>query len=746
MVADFARHAGTMVRRRLRLAPAPVFSLPAVRSGIFSVRFGLVVSFACCVFYTGCGLSTSTSTSPNGKNTPATATISGAISPAADGGGVTVTLSGVVALSGAASATTVADASGNYSFPALANGSYSITPTKSGFGFSPTVEAVTVSGTNVSTINFTAKATSAPSYSISGTISSAPNSGVIVTLSGDASASTVADAAGNYSFPALPNGSYSVTPSQSGFGFAPTVQAVTLNGANVSSVNFTADATSGPSYTISGTINSAPNSGVTVTLSGAATAATVTDASGNYSFPALANGSYSITPSQSGFGFSPNTQAALVNGASVTGMNFTASTVISTPAIPATFFAVSDTYAGDPPQISYGAMGHPIQLVWETSEQSKGVFDFSSFDALAGIAPTDTDGTALIDLTLGMTPGWATSQQTTCRTEGSVNAVGCTAPPDNIQDWTDFITALMNHYNGVNAPHIKYYELWNEADPNSTYWTGTAAQLEQLAAAAYPIIKRDGHSLVIAPSMAGNVYSTGPYATLTFLASYLAAGGSDNADIAAFHGFIADMTLVPYPLPTEPCSATDTTCGGSITAQVAAYRQVLDQNGMTGKPLFNTEGGFEGADIPDMDTKAAWLAQYYALQASMYNSAQIQFVSWFTWGGDAQLAGSLETDSHQPSEVGIAYTQVFNWLVGRSLASPCSNSGNLWTCALAGTNGYQAEIIWDASQTCSGGTCTTSNQSVASIYVRYQDVAGNSTTISNQTVPVGLKPILLENQ
>jgi hypothetical protein len=619
----------------------------------------LVVSFVCCLAFSGCGLSTGPSeNTTSGSNAKSTATVSGTLSPAANGSGATVILSG------AASASTVVDASGNYSFPALGNGSYSMTPSKSGFGFSPAVQAVTVNGANLSGINFTANAISAQSYSISGTISP------------------------------------------------------TANG-----------------------------SGAIVTLSGAANASTVADPSGNYSFPALENGSYSVTPSKSGFGFSPNTQSANVNGANVTSVNFTASSLISAPPIPGTFFAVSDTTAGDPPKISYGVMGHPIQLVWQTSEQSKGVFDFSNTDSLASIAPTDSHGTVLIDLALGMTPPWALpiTGTSTCRTDAA-GSIGCTAPPDNIQDWIDFITALVNHYNGINGPHIKYYEIWNEADPNSLYWTGTAAQLAQLAAAAYPVIKQDSHSFVLTPSMAGNVYSTGPSSTVPFLTAYLAAGGNQNADIFAFHGFVAELTLVPYPLPTQDCSASDHTCGGSITAQVSAYRQVLDQNGMSGKPIFNTEGGFEGADIPDMDTKAAWLAQYYALQAGMYNSAQMQLVSWFTWGGDSELAGSLETDDHQASEVGIAYDQVFNWLVGRSFSSPCSNSGTLWTCLLTGPSGYQGEIIWDASQSCANGTCTSSNQPIVSTYVEYRDLAGNTTVISDQTVPVGLKPVLLDNQ
>ena len=52
--------------------------------------------------------------------------ISGTISPALGGAGATV------ALSGTSSAQTTADANGNYSFSGLANGSYTVTPSKSG--------------------------------------------------------------------------------------------------------------------------------------------------------------------------------------------------------------------------------------------------------------------------------------------------------------------------------------------------------------------------------------------------------------------------------------------------------------------------------------------------------------------------------------------------------------------------------------------------------------------------------------
>ena len=247
--------------------------------------------------------------------TAVTYTISGSIS-GAGGNGATVTLSG------AASASTTANSSGNYTFSGLANGSYTVTPSKAGYTFAPTSENLTVNGANVTATTFTATAVT---YTISGSISGAGGNGATVTLSGAASASTTANSSGNYTFSGLANGTYAVTPAQTGYTFSPSSQAATINGANVTGVNFTATSV-GTTYTISGTISpSAGGSGATVTLSGAAGATTTANSSGVYSFTALGNGSYTVTPSNSGYSYTPTNQAVTINGASVSGVNFTAS-------------------------------------------------------------------------------------------------------------------------------------------------------------------------------------------------------------------------------------------------------------------------------------------------------------------------------------------------------------------------------------------------------------------------------------
>jgi hypothetical protein len=81
---------------------------------------------------------------------PVIISLSGLISPAANGHATTVTLTG------ATSATTTTDSSGKYSFAGLPAGSYTLTPSKMGFAFSPSIRLVTASNADVAAVDFTA--------------------------------------------------------------------------------------------------------------------------------------------------------------------------------------------------------------------------------------------------------------------------------------------------------------------------------------------------------------------------------------------------------------------------------------------------------------------------------------------------------------------------------------------------------------------------------------------------------------
>ena len=163
-----------------------------------------------------------------------------------------------------------------------------------------------------------------PTYGLSGaarTSGSVAISGVTMSLSGKSTGSTATDGSGNYSFANLLNGSYTITPSKSTCTFSPPNIAVEVNGIDITGQDFIGIC----GYSISGKVTSykgPATSGVSITLSGAKSATTTTDASGNYGFFGLSNGTYTIKPSRTGFSFSPYSATKTVNGINVI-QNFT---------------------------------------------------------------------------------------------------------------------------------------------------------------------------------------------------------------------------------------------------------------------------------------------------------------------------------------------------------------------------------------------------------------------------------------
>jgi Big-like domain-containing protein/ASPM-SPD-2-Hydin domain-containing protein/carboxypeptidase family protein len=108
----------------------------------------------------GCGstgvTSAATTTNPQPPNPPATWTISGTLSPASSTSGASV------ALQGPTTASTTADANGNYRFSGLSDGSYTIVPAKSGLTFNPASQTVTVNGASQSNVSFAATSAGGP--------------------------------------------------------------------------------------------------------------------------------------------------------------------------------------------------------------------------------------------------------------------------------------------------------------------------------------------------------------------------------------------------------------------------------------------------------------------------------------------------------------------------------------------------------------------------------------------------------
>lgn len=214
-----------------------------------------------------------------------------------------------ISLTGSQTRSVQTDSLGRYSFTTLpANGNYVVTPLTPFFVFEPRSRSWnTLPGDqSADFVGLPAR------YSIGGRIVSPEGNGlggirVDLEVGDSEGVSTVTDANGFYVFASLPSGAnYQVRPAESIYVFSPSARSIPLLSRDFSDQNFVGTITR---YSINGFVLDTSGNGVgdaIVTLSGSAGGPTLTDVNGFYSFPSLpAGGTYTITPTKSGFTFAP---------------------------------------------------------------------------------------------------------------------------------------------------------------------------------------------------------------------------------------------------------------------------------------------------------------------------------------------------------------------------------------------------------------------------------------------------------
>jgi putative Ig domain-containing protein len=568
-------------------------------------------------------------------------------------------------------------------------------------------------------------------------------------------------------------------------------QAPTVSGNTAATVTATSTADSTKSGTASVTITPPPLVVTTTSLSGATTgtaySSTVTASGGTLPY------SWALTSGSVPTGIALQSSGVLSGDTNQTGQfSFTLQvadsssprqttsqpftlTVSKSLLPPASLFGFSETNTATNnfPTVSYGMQrfwdSPPLQ--WPSLNPASGVFDFTNLDS--ALAQGFSSGVQEGLYTLARTPSWATSDpaNTSCHyvTAPSGGGAGqCDAPIDLNSDgtgtdaiWKAWITAIATHVNNPTYlkthAHIKYWEIWNEPDA-TFYWSGSFAQLARLTEDAKCIITGRGMihesgngtatpctatpidptaQIVMASGHADSPSNLAfaqnqLYCNASPKSSQLPCPNPPNAtaaavDVVNFHMKPGNATGNHCPVPV-PCTPET-----GMQSYVANARGIL-QPAELAKPLWDgeasyAEGGFIGA-YADADMAASFMPRFYLMTWSLGVSGS----AWYTWD-------SLKAE---PAQVQTAYQQTYNWLNDAALTTPCAAVGTIYSCTIT-KSGTQYLIMWDSSQSCANGSCTTSNQTVASRFTQYQDMTTASTPIdiSGRLVPVGIKPIVL---
>ena len=350
----------------------------------------------------------------------------------------------------------------------------------------------------------------------------------------------------------------------------------------------------------------------------------------------------------------------------------------------------------------------------------------------------------------------------------------CEPPTDLFADGTGsnlyfrrWVAAVSSHVNanGYSNTHARVlaWESWNEPD-STKYWawnrTATMDQQIRLLEDARCIIKGDIPFVYATRDTCAQVQASvglsGPTDPLAIVAMPSFHGPSDIIEFAqAFlyctgarvgpdchNGGHASTDIINFHFkPGNQGSPQETT----LSDWVANVRAILEPAEQL-KALWNTEGGYHATleywlNLDD-GMKIGWLAAnyVYSLSQGIASNVWYEYNSEQGWNG----LGSVNTNK--------AYDTVYRWLVGSTVTgcttSDPANAGpgkyTYW-CSLVLSNGQQAQVVWDNSQTCSSGTCNTRNQAVNPIYITYSDLlTGAPTSISGGAVPVGFQPVLLQ--
>jgi hypothetical protein len=257
-------------------------------------------------------------------------------------------------------------------------------------------------------------------YSISGRVTDANNNPISgVTVSAGAGHTATTDSNGYYAFGGLAAGTYTITPSKSGYTFSPASHNATVP-PDAAGQNFTGTLLT---YSISGRVTDTSNNPITgVIISDGTGHSTTTDSNGDYTLSSLAAGTYTLTSSKTGYTFSPALHTVSLPP-NVTGKNFTGVPV------PTTLINAINQYASR----------SNVRIDQVSQEALTSAQDGDYFAVQSDAHQIDLVVDAIVDSTGILAKGFDTVEKT--QTLLKVHMPGAPNP----SDW-DFITRLRDQY------------------------------------------------------------------------------------------------------------------------------------------------------------------------------------------------------------------------------------------------------------------------------------------------------------
>ncbi len=331
---------------------------------------------------------------------------------------------------------------------------------------------------------------------------------------------------------------------------------------------------------------------------------------------------------------------------------------------------------------------HDTGTHWCNLEPQRDVWNFDRMDYIVNHVRTKDPQTQMI-YTMGQTPAHSSSQPGA--TSLYCTSSGESAPPADMQRWTQYVTQVGQRYKGK----IKYWEIWNEWDIPQVY-SGDVAKMVEMTRIAREVLKGiDANNVILAPSITARLGTQ-------YLERFLKAGGGQHVDIINLHTY-------------EPGSPE------RMLGSVANVRSIMAANGVSAKPLWDTEGGF-GCDpltqpgcvnastlgAADLANPLRGLLLLWASGVSNFNyyhwegGTPTGALVYGTWEDStpnncaAFLATQVKYNPDCATPLGRRYAQAVGWLKGAALSELYTTKGVNGRIFIAKMNlaGAMRVVLW----------------------------------------------------
>ena len=330
-------------------------------------------------------------------------------------------------------------------------------------------------------------------------------------------------------------------------------------------------------------------------------------------------------------------------------------------------------------------------------------------------------------LTLGLCPPWAAlSQVVGAGITGAGNptnsysayASGTNSPPQNLQVWINYVTALGTHFLG----RVTHYEIGNEVN-DMAFFSGTIGGLNDspspgttgygpgsdmynmVKAASIALKAIDPNIKILSPSFVGAAFPQ-MIALVKDLVPYI--------DVISFH-FYTGGTTTNDLATTGNYFPENYGANNSQYNQMQQIRGILSAGGIPSTlPIWNTEFGFamanaDGTAVPAtfglILPEGEWQCAYVMRSLIIAAACGIERNYWYTW--DNNYMGMIEPST---KGVGVLANQVVykacvgalqavqGWLIGRYVSDLMYDRGlQLWSCKLSDDNGFRGLLVWSTN-------------------------------------------------